>query len=193
MTTPFRRVMQEKRRLIWPVGVALALNAVLFALVVFPLSRKVDSGEQEAAAAEAALLTAKRDYANARQTVTGKTQADAELAKFYKDVLPPDLSGARRITYLRIPQLAQRTNLRLETQSSAPSEVRGGDLGKLTQQAVLKGDYRDIRRFVHELETAPEFLVLEHVELTQNENDADKGITVTIQVATYFRAGGNGN
>ena len=58
---------------------------------------------------------------------------------------------------------------------------------------MLKGDYRDIRRFIHELETAPEFLVLEHVELTQNENDADKGITVTIQVATYFRAGGDGH
>ncbi|CAN5670620.1 hypothetical protein BH18ACI5_BH18ACI5_07230 [soil metagenome] len=193
MTTPFRRVMEEKRRLIWPLVIAVVLNAVLFALVVFPLSRKVQSGEQDASAAETALLTAKRDYANARETVTGKTQADTELATFYKDVLPPDLSGARRITYLRIPQLAQRTNLRLETQSSSPSAVRGGDLGKLTQQAVLKGDYRDIRRFIHELETAPEFLVLEHVALTQNENEADKGITVTIQVATYFRAGGNGN
>jgi len=193
MTTPFKRVMDEKRRLIWPLTVALLLNVVLFAIVVFPLSRKVATGEQQASAAETALLTAKRDYSNARQTVTGKTQADAELAKFYKDVLPPDLSGARRITYLRIPQLAQRTNLRLETQSSAPSVVRGGDLGKLTQQAVLKGDYRDIRRFIHQLETAPEFLVLERVELTQNENDADKGITVTIQVATYFRAGGDGN
>jgi hypothetical protein len=193
MTTPLKRVMDEKRRLIWPLTVALLLNVVLFAIVVFPLSRKVETGEQQAAAAEAALLTAKRDYSNARQTVTGKTQADAELAKFYKDVLPPDLSGARRITYLRIPQLAQKTNLRLETQSSAPSVVRGGDLGKLTQQAVLKGDYRDIRRFIHQLETAPEFLVIERVELTQNENDADKGITVTIQIATYFRAGGDGN
>src|SRR5829696_4639323 len=193
MTTPFKRVMDEKRRLIWPLTVALLLNVVLFAIVVFPLSRKVATGEQQASAAETALLTAKRDYSNARQTVTGKTQADAELAKFYKDVLPPDLSGARRITYLRIPQLAQRTNLRLETQSSAPSLLRGGDLGKLTQQAVLRGEYRDIRRFIHQLETAPEFLVLERVELSQNENDTDKGITVTIQVATYFRVGGDGN
>ena len=193
MTTQLKRVMDEKRRLIWPIVIALLLNVGLFAIVVFPLSTKVASGEQDASAAERALLTAKRDYNNARQTVSGKTQADAELAKFYKDVLPPDLSGARRITYLRIPQLAQRTNLRLETQSSAPSLLRGGDLGKLTQQAVLRGEYRDIRRFIHELETAPEFLVLERVELTQNENETDKGITVAIQVATYFRAGGDGN
>ena len=191
--TTFKRVMNEKRRLIWPLVIALALNAVLFALVVYPLSKKVSAGEQESAAAEAALLAAKRDYANARQTVTGKTQADVELEKFYRDVLPPDLSGARRITYLRIPQLAQQTNLRLETQSSGPSGLHGSDLGKLTQQAVLNGDYRDIRRFIHQLETAPEFLVLERVELTQSETEASKGITVTIQVTTYFRAGGDGN
>lgn len=193
MTTPFKRVMQEKRRLIWPLVIVLVLNVLLFALVVYPLSKKVAAGQQEAEAAEAALLTAKRDYANARQTVTGKSQADTELEKFYRDVLPPDLSGARRITYLRIPQLAQATNLRLETQSSNPSGLHDSDLGKLTQQAVLNGDYRDIRRFIHQLETAPEFLVLERVELSQNENETAKGITVTIQVATYFRAGGDGN
>ncbi|MEO6213777.1 MAG: hypothetical protein ABIP65_09150, partial [Vicinamibacterales bacterium] len=178
MTTSFTRVMHEKRRLIWPLVIALAVNAVMFAIVVFPLSKKVAAGEQDASAAEAALLTAKRDYAQARQTVTGKSQADTELAKFYRDVLPPDLSGARRITYLRIPQLAQQTGLRLETLSSAPSALRDSALGKLTQQAVLTGEYGDVRRFIHQLESAPEFLVLEHVELTQNENETAKGITV---------------
>ena len=135
----------------------------------------------------------KRDYANARQTVTGKQQADAELAKFYENVLPPDLSGARRITFVRIPQLAQQSNLRLETQTSSPSQVRDSDLGKLTHTAVLTGEYRDVRRFIHQLETSPEFLVLERVELTQNENESARGITVNVQVATYFRTGGDGN
>ena len=43
------------------------------------------------------LAAAMRDEANAKATVTGKGQADAELQKFYRDVLPPDQSGARRI------------------------------------------------------------------------------------------------
>ncbi len=58
-------------------------------------------------AANFALLTARREHANARATVTGKGQADAELKKFYSDVLPPDLSGARRITYLPLEHLAR--------------------------------------------------------------------------------------
>ena len=191
--TLYRRVMAEKRALIWPIIIALLVNLAIFALVVYPLSNKVASGEQEAHASVMALAAAKHDYANARQTVTGKQQADAELAKFYENVLPPDLSGARRITFVRIPQLAQQSNLRLETQTSSPSQVRDSDLGKLTHTAVLTGEYRDVRRFIHQLETSPEFLVLERVELTQNENESGRGITVNVQVATYFRTGSDGN
>ena len=191
--TPYRRILNEKRHLVWPVIAGLVLNIALFALVVYPLSQKVAAGDQQATAASNALLAAKRQYNNARQTVTGKGQADQELATFYKEVLPPDLSGARRITYLRIPQLARETNLTHETQTATPSQTRDSTLQKWTLTAVLTGEYRDIRRFLHQLETAPEFLVLERVDLKQSEDDRDRGITVTIQVATYFRAGGDGN
>ena len=79
----------------------LIANVAVFALVVYPLSQKVPPGSRTPTAANAGAADgAKRDYANARATVTGKGQADAELKKFYSDVLPPDLSGARRITYL---------------------------------------------------------------------------------------------
>ena len=191
--TPYRRIFHEKRTLIWPVIAGLVLNIALFGLVVYPLSQKVAAGEAEALAASNALLAAKRQYNNARQTVTGKAQADTELEKFYKQVLPPDQSGARRITYLRIPQLARELNLEPETQTADPTEVRDSALGKWTLTAVLSGEYRNIRRFLYQLETAPEFLVLERVDLKQSENDKDRGITVTIQVATYYRTGGHGD
>lgn len=190
--TPYRRIFDEKRRLIWPVIAGLLVNVALYALVVYPLSQKVATGEQEAATANNALLIAKRQYNNARQTVTGKQQADIELDKFYKQVLPPDQSGARRITYLRIPQLAAETGLKLETQTANPTEVRDSALGKWTLTAVLTGEYGQIRQFLYELETAPEFLVLQRVDLKQSENARDRGITVTIEVATYYRTGVNG-
>ena len=191
--TPYRRIFHEKRALIWPLIAGLVLNVALFALVVYPLSQKVAAGESEAMAANAALLAAKRQYNNARNTVTGKGQADKELETFYKEVLPPDLSGARRITYLRIPQLAKQMNLEHTNQTANPTEVRDSTLGKWTLTAVLTGEYRNIRRFLYELETAPEFLVLERVDLKQSESDRDRGVTVTIQVATYYRTGGHGD
>ena len=189
----FRRIFGEKRSLIWPLALVLIANAVVYALVVYPLSQKVALGEQEATAANFALLTARREHANARATVTGKGQADAELKKFYTDVLPPDLSGARRITYLPLEHLAEEANLRLERQALSPDERSQGGLAKLTTTATLTGEYRDIRKFLHQLETRPEFIVLENVDLSQNASEMSRGITVTVQVATYFRTGGNGD
>src|SRR3954471_22683729 len=185
------RIFQEKRALIWPVLAALVVNVVVYAIVVYPLSQKVAGGEQAAQASAAALAAARRDYAAARATVSGKSQADVELQKFYGDVLPPDLGGARRITFLRIEQLATQAGLRLERETSSPQLQRESQLAKFTYTAALSGEYKNIRRFIHELETAPEFLVLENVQLSQNETES-RGINVTVQIATYYRTGSNG-
>jgi Tfp pilus assembly protein PilO len=191
MTTA-RRALTEKRGLILPIAIALLVNVALYAIVVYPLSKKVAGGEQEADAAAAALNAAKRDHAAARATVAGKAQADEELHKFYGEVLPPDMSAARQITFLRIQQLAEKCNLRLERQTSDPKAQRDSELMKFTYRASLSGEYRNIRRFIHELETAPEFLVLENVELSQSEV-ANRGLNVNVEIATYYRAGANGN
>lgn len=190
--TPARRVLTEKRALIWPIAMALLVNVAVYAILVSPLSQKVAGGEQEAQASATALAAARRDYAAARATVAGKAQADAELQKFYNDVLPPDISGARRITFLRIEQLAEQSNLRLERETSGPKPQRDSELVKFTYTASLSGEYRNIRRFIHELETAPEFLVLENVQVSQNESDDRGGLNVIVQIATYYRIGAYG-
>ena len=53
---------------------------------------------------------------------------------------------------------------------------------------MLTGDYRDVRQFIYSLETAPEFMVLENVALSAPE-DQERGLTVKLDIATYFRAG----
>jgi Tfp pilus assembly protein PilO len=190
--TAARRIISEKRALILPIVIVLLANLALFALVVYPLSRKVAGGEAAAEASAAALNQARRDHAAARATVSGKTQADEELQKFYEEVLPPDVSGARRITFLPLDQLAREMNLRIEGQNSSQKEVRDSQLMKLTTIVTLKGEYRDIRRFIHAIEKAPEFRVLENVQLSQDEGES-RAINVMVQIATYFRTGANGS
>jgi hypothetical protein len=185
------RVFRDKRALIWPIAIALVVNLAVYGIVVYPLSKKVAGGEQASQESAAALTAARRDYAAARATVAGKGQADLELQKFYSDVLPPDVSGARRITFLRIEQLATQAGLRLERETSSPQPQRESNLARFTYTATLSGEYRNIRRFIHDLETAPEFLVLENVQLSQGPSE-ERGLTVTVQIATYYRTGGNG-
>lgn len=187
-----RRVLREKRPLILPIAIALLVNVALYLMVVYPLSKKVDGGQRQSEAAVAALNAARRDFAAARATVAGKGQADQELQKFYTDVLPQDVSGARRITFFRIDQLAQQSGLRVDRQTSDPKPQRDSSLVKFSYRASLSGDYRNIRRFIHELETAPEFLVLENLQLRQSDVE-DRGLDVEVEIATYYRAGANGN
>ena len=191
--TPKARILKEKRALVWPLVLALLANIALFALVVYPLSRKVADGQREADASAAALGQARRSHAAARATVAGKGQADEELQRFYGDVLPPDLSAARRITYLPISQLAEESNLRVERRISDWTPIRESSLARFTQTTILTGQYSDIRRFIYALETRPEFVVVENLDLSQNENEASRGITVTLQIATYFRTGDDGD
>ncbi len=187
-----RRVFAEKRQIIYPLIGALVLNLAVFAAVVYPLSRKVAGGQQQASNAAAALAAARADYQAARATVTGKDSADAELKKFYGAVLPPDQSEARRITYGKIDKLASAADVQTGQQVYEVKPERDSDLSKWTATVVLTGEYRNIRRLIYELETAPEFLILENVALSQGL-ERDQGLNVVVRVATYFRAGGDGN
>jgi Tfp pilus assembly protein PilO len=186
-----QRIFEEKRRLIYPLVIALTVNVGVFAAIVYPLSLKVSAADQTSKAASVAALSARHDYESAKNTVTGKSAADAELKKFYGEVLPPDQSAARRITSLKISQLAKKTNVNDERAVSEVTQERDSSLGKLSTELTLSGQYRDIRRFIYELEAAPEFLILETVSLSQG-TDSSSGLNVTVKVATYYQAGGDG-
>ena len=189
----WERVVREKRRILLPLAVLAIVNVALYAVVVFPLERQVASAETEARAQHDHLSEARFDLKNAMATVTGKKQADSALQKFYKDVLPTDQSTARRITYTRLAQIARQANVKLEHGLNGITQAKGSSLAKLTTTYTLTGEYRDVRRFIYALETAPEFIVLENVALTSaGEQAPTRGLAMTLEIATYFRSGNVG-
>ena len=183
-----RRIIAEKRSYVYPLAGALVLNALLLFLVVMPLSKKVQGGEAAADQAARELDNARRDYNSARATVTGKDTADGELKKFYGAVLPADHSQARRILF-KLPEMAASAKLAMASGSSSPSQVRDSPLGKITSDNRLTGQYRDIRKFIYDIETSPDFLILENVILSQGQDEGGP-LVMNVRVATYYRAGG---
>lgn len=182
-----RRVATEKRTVVVPLAVALLANLALYALAVYPLTIKVASVERRAAAAERDRLAAEGDHAAARATLTGKDQAARELDTFYRDVLPVDLPGARRLTYLRIAQLARQASLRYERRSVEREDSKDGRLTRLRITMVLEGDYDHVRQFIYQLETAPEFVVIDDVALAEGA-DASSPLFLTLELSTYFKS-----
>ena len=184
-----RRILSEKRRMLTPLAAAILAVILLYVLVVFPLGRQVTNAEANARAAHDALNEARLDYQSAKATVSGKQQATAALEKFYKDVLPVDESAARKLTYARLAELARQANVRLEHGSNAVQQEKGSQLSQLTTTYRLTGEYRDVRRFIYSLETAPEFVILDKVDLVSSKDQQGRGLAMTLEISTYFRTG----
>jgi len=186
-----KRVVIEKRLFILPILIALAANAVAYALVIYPLASSVAGGEQRAAAAAVALETAERDAASARATVTGKARAEEELAKFYKAILPQDLSRAGRMMYLQVAQLARECNLRYERRMLERETLRESTLQALRMTLTLEGGYEDVRRFIHKIETGAAFVVIDNVALGQGR-EPNGPLALTLELSTFYRVAQNG-
>jgi len=180
-----RRVVGEHRRIFVPLAIALGINLGLYAAVVYPLSQRVANIQQRDRQAENQLRAAQREHGQASGALTGKDRAAAELATFYKDILPPDLAGARRLTHLRLAQLARDANLKFLRATFTPLVERNHTLTRLQIEMQLAGSYADMRAFIHELEIAPEFVVIDNVEL--GESIAGAPLNVTVHLSTYYR------
>ena len=182
-----RRILREHRRVMLLVSVAAGVNVAAYALVVYPLAERVTNIEERNQAAERLLAAARVDHAQASGTLGGKARATEELAMFYTTILPPDLPGARRLTHLRLPQLARRANLRYDRASSKPEQDRDSSLTRLRVEVYLSGSYSAIRAFIYQLETDPQFVVIDNIELAERDADDTGTLQVKLQLSTYFR------
>lgn len=190
--TLLRRILAEKRTLVIPLAVAIVVNMAAYLLVVRPLGLRQAGALNRANVAAAAREAAEQEMASARALVEGKSRAEQELATFYDKVLPADLTAARRMTYASLPALARKTNVtfaerRTEVEQEGDKDSR---LGHLQIRMILQGDYESIRQFIYELESAPEFVIIDDVTLAQN--DPARPLTLTVALSAYYRLGPNG-
>jgi Tfp pilus assembly protein PilO len=188
----WRRIFDEKRRLIVPLLVAVVVNIAVYALVVYPMERRVATADARAEAAATARKIAERNFQNAQATVTGKDRADEELQRFYQSVLPTNQTAARRITYVRLARMAREAGLRPDRGESVAESIRESRLSRLTTRMVLDGQYSEIRQFLHRIETSPEFTVIEDVKLDRMSAE-DSALVLEITVSTYYWTNGNGD
>ena len=181
-----RRMMQEHRKPILTLGILLLVNLVAYGAVVIPLSRSVASIEDRDRAADSELRAARAEYDRATSTLKSQEVVSRDLTHFYNDVLPKSWSDARRMTYLRLQQVARESNLEFEQYKSEPDQEKGSSLTRVNVELVLRGTYSAVREFVHKLDTSPEFVVIDDIGLAEG-SDAGGVLVLTLQLSTYFR------
>ena len=184
--TLLRRIVSDHRRLVTVVILLLVVDCLLYAVALYPWSRKAAEAEAGAAAAETRLAQVRAAYEAATETNAGTSRAQDRLEQFYTEVLPGDFADARALLAPYLDRLAADAALVLERQSSVPDRERDSRLARLRTTMVLAGEYEDVRRFIHALETAPEFILVEEVVLSQG-NETEEGLVLTLGVSTYYR------
>lgn len=181
-----RRVIAEKRVVALLLAIGLIVDAGLYALVVYPAFVRVENAGLRAAAAAAGLEEARRRFETARLAADGMARAEAGLLAFHREILPRDLAGARALTFARLAALASEHGLLMERRASATDREDDSLLARLQVSMLLSGAYRDIRRFIHALETAPEFLVIEEIVLSRGD-ESEAGEVLNLVLSTYYR------
>ncbi len=184
--TLLRRIVSDNHRLVTAVGLLLVVDCLLYAVALYPWSRKAAQAEAGAAAAETRLAQVRAAYETAAETNASTSRAEDRLKQFYTEVLPRDFADARALLAPYLDRLAADSALVLERQSSVPDRERDSRLARLQTTMVLAGEYEDVRRFIHVLETAPEFILVEEVVLSQG-NETQEGLVLTLGVSTYYR------
>ena len=180
-----RRVFDENRKPITWLAAGLVINVLVYAFGVYPLSQRVANVSQRNDTAARALAAARLENQQASGALTGKDQAVTKLDKFYTEVLPRDLASARALTHVRLAQLARMHNLRYERAQSEPVLAKDSKLTQLKVQMSLGGSYSGVRGFLHSLETAPQFVVIDNVVLGESDGDS---LQLTLTLSTYYRS-----
>jgi len=191
MRLPLKRIFHEKRRVTIPVAAGLLLNVAVYAGLILPLSARVRSAETQAQASLQQLQAAQREDNEARGMAQGRDRTDAALKAFYKDVLPPNFAQARGASYLRLSQLAEQHNLEWSGRQGDRESEKDASLARMRMSMSLRGDYDDIRRFIYQVESGTDFIVIDSIALRQS-TEPGASLTFDLSLSTYYHVGPDG-
>jgi Tfp pilus assembly protein PilO len=118
------------------------------------------------------------------------------LQRFYREILPLDLPGARRATYVLLARLARDAELQYQRRMEDTEVPRAGEQSGLTTLArfaitmVLKGEYESVRQFIRDIEASDAFIVIDNVALAEG-TEPGSSLTLTVELSTYFLPNGH--
>lgn len=187
-----KRIALEKRVYAIPLLIGTIANIAAYGLWVYPLGVRSAGAADRASVAAQSLKAAETEEQAARALVLGKARADQELATFFDKVLPADQAAARRLTYATLPALAKKTNVKLvDRRFEVEPPAKNARVGLLKVRTQWQCDYESFRQFIYALESAPPFVIIDDVALSQSE--ANKPLTLLLQLSTYYRLDTHGS
>lgn len=172
----WRTVRQAVGHVVWrwaaALTVGLVVNLAVYTLAVRPTERTVTAREQTWAMGRADL---------AARVLQRQAQADLEQAT---RPLLERKAFARLV--VRVTELVRRHRLALPDVGYTMRELKDGGLAKVSMAFIVSGEYGAFRRFLSDVERAPELLTIEDLSLTKVSGKTGL-LNVQVKLAAYLR------
>lgn len=167
---------------------AILAVVILFVLVVLPAQKELEKNKAERNRLENELMTARGKYGTITTTEARVAELMTSVNDFETRFLPVASIGKTSL-YQRINGLIGAYGLTNTTGPDfAPLEISGTDRNQETEAErgrskfqslfpgvyatmTLEGSYQNLRRFIREIETSDQFVVISAVELEPAENE----------------------
>lgn len=172
-------------------AVALLAAILLYTLVVIPSNRELVKNRSEADRLEAERLSANTKYGEITDTQTQVAKLLASADDFETRFLPAATNG-RSSLYQRINGLIAAYGLTnttgpdyvpLEMAEQNPASPTDEERGRAKFKSLfpgtyvtmtVEGSYQNLRRFIREIETGNEFVIISSVELAPSDSEQKK-------------------
>ena len=138
------------------------------------------SGEEKQARMETEWTTARQRLAHHKEA----KKARQDLTRVFAE-LPSERDFAPLA--LGITEEAKQDKVTLPALSYRTEKTSVANTTKAVLQGSVSGRYEDLRKFIYDLETAEELLLIEDLDLVRPSNNQDQTLTFNIKVATYLR------
>ena len=88
----------------------------------------------------------------------------------------------------KVYRLAKKDGMKSASFGTAAKEVKEGDLIQVDFTMPISGDYRDVRKFIYDVESSPIFLNIDNLSLSSGGDENEGDVTLTIALTTYMRS-----
>ena len=170
------------------VGLLLvAVNIALFFFLVLPRKQNISRLQDEYSKQRFRIADQQKQMKIMNQRLGALQKAESDLKVLYDQVLIQKKIGVTAIRQ-ELQELAGSLTVERAGVKYDYDPLPDYGLRHFTLSVPVEGAYRDIRRFINDIERSQYFLILDRVDLsTERQAEAGENVLLNFQLSTYLR------
>jgi len=174
-------------RFVYIAILLLVLNSIAFLFVVLPEQQKISKLQSSFLLQRNEIGQQQNELKVLRRRLAALQKAQQDLEMIYSQVLAQKKVGVTAIRQ-ELQDLAGSLSVERGGLEYDYDDLPEFGLRHFSLAVPVEGAYREIRRFINDIERSQYFLILDRVDLSaEKESRSGENVTLNFQLSTYLR------